>query len=384
VGDLGLVSVADQFLFGYDDGYRLLTGSRELDPQTLVTLLGATDAPISEGAGPLLTALALPGSGEYAFCVTWSAPEAPRPGAVWAHALVVDADALGDEHWFETLIGLPRRPAEGAADIERYRVELELEGEDEGEDEDEGAFAGAGDGEGPSAFAGAGEGSGAGESPDADAGAGESAGAVAPADPGGAQAHLGAGTPDAALLARLASAAYGGGGERIVAHGDSAEAARALVALWRAQWPALRAAFSFRVREVAREGASAFDLTVARRIRGRDGETDVEGASAADVPSPPWVLAVCEDAAGAAATPLRDFLATFGPFEPSKPERLGALARLWTAVAARDAQAARDALARDWPSPERGTMLKRALFHRDNAGWWSGEAGSPVARGGAR
>ena len=165
-----------------------------------------------------------------------------------------------------------------------------------------------------------------------------------------------------------------------MAHGDSAEAARALVALWRAQWPGLRAAFSFRVREVAREGASAFDLTVARRIRGRDGETDEEVASA-EVPAPPWVLALCEDAGAAAATPLRDFLATFGPFEPSRPERLGALARLWTAVAARDAQAARDALGRDWPSPERGTMLKRALFHRDNAGWWSGEASSPVARG---
>ena len=363
------MSVADQFLFGYDDGYRLLAGSRELDPQTLVTLLGATDAPISEGAGPLLTALALPGSGEYAFCATWSAPEAPRPGAVWAHALVVDADALGDKQCFETLIGLPRRPADGAADIERYGVELELEGEGE----EEGAFAGAGEGAREGADAGAGAG----------AGAGQSAGAVAGADQGGAHAHLGAVAPDAALLARLASAAYGGGGERILAHGDSGEAARALVALWRAQWPALRAAFSFRVREVAREGASAFDLTVARRIRGRDGEPDVEGASA-DVPSAPWVLALCDDAGAAAATPLRDFLATFGPFEPSKPERLGALARLWTAVAARDAQAARDALARDWPSPERGTMLKRALFHRDNAGWWSGEAGSPVARGEAR
>jgi hypothetical protein len=338
VGDLGLVSVADQFLFGYDDGYRLLTGSRELEPQTLVALLGATDTPVSDGAGPLLTALALPGSGEYAYCVTWSAPEAPRPGAVWAHALVVSASALRSERCVEALVGLPRRPADGAADVESYRAALQLEGE--------------------------------GGHADADRPAG----------------YLGAGAPDAALLARLASAVYGGG-EQIVAHGDTDAAARALVALWRAQWPALRAAFSFRVREVAREGASAFDLTVARRIRRRDGEAEAGRAgpgAEAGGPLPEWLRAVCEDAGAASATPLRDFLATFGPFEPSEPRRLSALARRWTAVAARDAHAAREALGRDWAGPEAGVMLKRTLFARENGGWWSGGVGSRATGGGAR
>jgi hypothetical protein len=340
VGDLGLVSVADQFLFGYDDGYRLLTGSRELEPQTLVTLLGATDAQISEGGGPLLTALALPG--EYAFCVTWSAPEAPRPGAVWAHALVVSAVALADERCVQALVGLPRRPAAGAGDFESYRAAVVLEA------------AGA---------------------------TGDAGGAGAGADPVLLGGPSSAGAPDAALLARLASAAYGSG-ERVVAHGDSAGAARALVALWRAQWPALRAAFSFRVREVAREGASAFDLTVARRIRGREG--DASGADVAHgvAPVPAWLRAVCEDAAAPAATPLRDFLGTFGPFEPSEPARLGALARLWTSVAARDAQAAREALARDWAAPGAGAMLKRTLFDAANDAWWSGGAGSGAAGGG--
>ncbi|MGD1051947.1 MAG: hypothetical protein ABR947_12845 [Solirubrobacteraceae bacterium] len=330
------MSVADQFLFGYDDGYRLLTGSRELDPQTLVTLLGATDAQISEGGGPLLTALALPGAQDYAFCVTWSAPEAPRPGAVWAHALVVSAAVLADERCVAALVGLPRRPAAGASDFESYRVAVELE------------RAGVEDGAGGGA--------------------------------GWPGARLAAGAPDAALLARLASAAYDSD-ERLVAHGDTAGAARALVALWRAQWPALRAAFSFRVREVAREGASAFDLTVARRIRGREGDAAANDVADGSGAAPAWLRAVCEDAGAAAATPLRDFLVTFGPFEPSEPGRLRALAKLWISVAARDAQGAREALARDWAAAGAGAMLKRTLFDRANDAWWSGGAGSRGAAG---
>ena len=152
----------------------------------------------------------------------------------------------------EALVGLPRRPAAGAGDFESYRAAVVLEA------------AGA---------------------------TGDAGGAGAGADPVLLGGPSSAGAPDAALLARLASAAYGSG-ERVVAHGDSAGAARALVALWRAQWPALRAAFSFRVREVAREGASAFDLTVARRIRGREG--DASGADVAHgvAPVPAWLRAV--------------------------------------------------------------------------------------------
>ena len=39
------MSEIDQLVFGYDEGHRLLAGSRSLSPGSLTQLLGATDAP---------------------------------------------------------------------------------------------------------------------------------------------------------------------------------------------------------------------------------------------------------------------------------------------------------------------------------------------------
>ena len=62
LGNLRRVSVAHQLLFGYDDGHRLLAGSRELPAQTLLALLGASDAAMEAQSAPLLTGVALPDS----------------------------------------------------------------------------------------------------------------------------------------------------------------------------------------------------------------------------------------------------------------------------------------------------------------------------------
>ena len=121
------MSVADQFLFGYDDGHRLLTGSRELDPRPLVTLLGATDAQMPTAEAPLLTGLALAGAQEYAFCVTWSAAEAPRPGPCGPTRSWSSAADLADERASAALLGLPRRPAAGASYFGSYRAAVELD-----------------------------------------------------------------------------------------------------------------------------------------------------------------------------------------------------------------------------------------------------------------
>lgn len=305
--------VADQFLFGYDDGHRLLAGSRELPGATALALLEATDAAIAQDAGPLVTGLALRERGEYAFCVTWSAPEAPRPGAVWAHALIVGEGEL-DDPALDVLIGLPRCPPPGAGDFSEYLTPLELEG-------------------------------------------------VVPAAPG----YLPARVLDRSLLERLALHAYGSANDPVVVHDELADAANVMLALWRAQWPALRAAFSFRTREIVREGPSEFDLTVARKVRGLRTE-DPPG----DRPAPAWLNQVADDAAAAAPKPLRDWLLTFGPLEPPEPSRLAALAALWTAVVARDAAAARTQLEREWPAEHAGKALKRVLFARENDDWWSG------------
>jgi hypothetical protein len=307
------VRAADQFLFGYDDGHRLLTGSRELEPDTAAALLRASDAAMVEGSQPLVTGLALLPREQYAFCVTWSANELPRPGAVWAHALIVDAQALSDARAVEVLTGLPRRPAGGRAGFAGYRETIALD-----------------------------------------------------TPPPAAPSYLPPGPPDPSLLERLARAAYGSESERTVAHDALADAAKAAIALWRAQWGSLRARFCFRTREIVRGGASEFDLTVTRRIR------DHGSPSEQPATAEPWLAGIAADAGASAPTPLRDWLLAFGPFEPSEPRRLAALAALWPLVVARDGQATRAQLARDWPGALDGAQLKQVLFAPENDDWWSG------------
>ena len=184
---------ADQFLFGYEDGHRLLTGSRELPSATLVRMLGATDAAVAPDSAPLVTGLALRETEEFAFCVTWTAPEARRPGAVWSHALVVGEAQLRDPHACDVLVGLPRRPSADASDLDTYRAPLPLD--------------------------------------------------RAPASP----SYLPPAPLDLELLENLISTAYSPT-DGIVVDQNLAAGARALLVLWRAQWPELRAGFSFRTR----------------------------------------------------------------------------------------------------------------------------------------
>lgn len=306
--------VADQFLFGYDDGHRLLGGSRELDAQTMVELLGATDAAMAEDSVPLVTGLALARSHEFAFAVTWGAREASRPGAVWAHALIVEAAALHERRSVEVLLGLPRRPAEDGSDLDRYREALPLDG-------------------------------------------------VAPAP----ASYLPPQPLELELLAEVTLAAYQPDGEGIVVADDLGAGARALLALWSAQWPDLRAGFSFRTRELVRPGASEFDVTLARKVRGVGAEAPAPARAAAQ----PWLAAVANDATTFAPSRLREFLWAFGPMEPRDPRRLRALATLWLSVSERDGAAVRAALERDWPARERGAALKQALFGEGNDDWWS-------------
>jgi GTPase-associated protein 1, N-terminal domain type 1 len=308
------VRAADQFLFGYEDGHRLLTGSRELPSATVVRMLGATDAAMAPDSAPLVTGLALRETQEFAFCVTWCAPEAPRPGAVWAHALIVSEAQLRDPGAVDVLLGLPRRPSAEASDLVGYTTPLPLDR----------------------------------------------------APPGG-PSYLPQEPLDLGLLEDLVSTAYSPTGDGILVHTDLGAAAKALLALWGAQWPQLRAGFSFRTREVVRRGASDFDLTVTGKIRGLEDQAPASPAARA----PAWGKVVADDAASPTDTPLRRFLWTFGPQEPRDPRRLRRLAGLWLHVAAEDAPRARAHLERYWPKPRSGAALKRALFGRDNNDWWA-------------
>jgi hypothetical protein len=245
--------------------------------------------------------------------VTWGAPQALRPGAVWSHVLIVGGAEVGRRRALDALLALPRRP-EQAPDLDRYRAPLKL-----------------------------------------------GSGSLRPPrelDP----------TPhDRPLLELLVAATYGPHEPAIVVHSDRVAAARAALALWRAQWPALRASFSFRTRQEVRTDSNGYDLTVTAKLRSH---ADHAAAEHQPPPASRWVAALGEDLLTVAPTPLREFLWAFGPFEPCEPRSVKRLTQLWLQVDAGDAERARARLERNWPSPHAGARLKRALFGCGEEHWW--------------
>ncbi len=103
----------DQALFGYADGHRQIASSFRLPPTDLYLLSAASD--LASGTrlgenGSYLTGLPLPEARRYAFLRTWAAPEMPRPGCVWSHALLLDPRAIASLSTFSELLLLFRRP----------------------------------------------------------------------------------------------------------------------------------------------------------------------------------------------------------------------------------------------------------------------------------
>lgn len=207
---MGAVVVAaqvGQLVFGYDDGHRLLAGSVSLPPPDVSLLLGATDAPPHSDNEGLLTGLRLPGLDAYALCVTWSAPEISRPGAVWSHVLVLEDGLLTSLEEPLALLSLAQRPTPER--LEKYAKPLDVPNQLKSIDR-----------------------------------------------------------PDRTLLARYVSAAYGGSERHVVIEQDLTAAVAAIGLIWRNQWPSLRSHFSFRTRDSVRGDSAQADLVVARRIRG--------------------------------------------------------------------------------------------------------------------
>ncbi|HEX4033481.1 MAG TPA: hypothetical protein VHX66_03470 [Solirubrobacteraceae bacterium] len=312
MGDLGLVSRADQFVFGYDDGHRLLVGSRELPRALMVRLLVATDAVMTAGCPPLITGLALPESAEYAFCVTWADPRAARSGAVCSHVLLVDAASLADPRAVPTIVGHARNPA--GESLDSFAVPASLRDGGEG------------------------------------------------ARSGFASGHA----PSVELLQRCIQIACRTDGASVVVHPDLAEAAGAIVAIWSAMWPALRARFSFRTRELAAAEHSEFALTAAPRLSGGSGLLE-----RVETPTPRWLEKLAAAVASSADGGLRSFIERFGPNEEPEPARLRWLAELWAAVAFEDVAGAVEQIETHWPDPSSGTALKQALFGGRSQECWS-------------
>lgn len=124
-GDVAPVEI-QQTVYGYDDGHRLLAGSRPLHATDAARLLIASD--LAPGLASVenisyLTGLPLIEEQSYAMLQTWGAPEISRPGCVWTHVLRVPFSDMARFTDLSVLRTLFRRPALGEA-FDSYRVGL--------------------------------------------------------------------------------------------------------------------------------------------------------------------------------------------------------------------------------------------------------------------
>lgn len=121
-------SLIDQAVLGYANGHRLLSASTELSASDTYELAAASDlAPGAHLSGDesYLTGLMLPDGKYYALIRTWAAPEMPRPGCVWSHALLLSRPVTSGQLDLSVLNGLFERPridVEGDAFRTRLRV----------------------------------------------------------------------------------------------------------------------------------------------------------------------------------------------------------------------------------------------------------------------
>lgn len=305
--------IAEQLVFGYRDGHRRLGGSAELDKVAAGALLGATDASVGARTDRLITALPLPSVGFYALCGTWPAPEGGRPGAVWAHALLVPLDRLGDLTELETLASALRRPSPDAlADFARPR-ELEAD-------------------------------------------------ALRPP-------HF----SDPVVLAQLLAAGTEPDGISAVVASDLGAGEAALFALWDSAWPNLRATLSFRTRERVKAAPQLGYLCVARRVTGMwRPQATATRSHAAAVAESRWIreLAAATGERSGRKRDLRAFLRAFGPEGPPRLARLVSLGELHELVRRGRAPAVARVLAAEHPKAADAPALKLALFGRRHAEWW--------------
>jgi len=116
----------EQCLFGYEDGHRLLASTIPLESEAaalteLSDLAPGTVFGQSEG---YWTGIPAPGIGRYALMRTWPAPEMPRPGCVWTHAILLEPDVLQSIGDLRVLRSFLVRP-NGTSDRDRYYETLE-------------------------------------------------------------------------------------------------------------------------------------------------------------------------------------------------------------------------------------------------------------------
>lgn len=118
----------DQCLFGYDDGHRLLSSSFPLGVETslLTELSDLAPGTVFQQAEGYWTGLPVPSIGRYVLMRTWPAPEMPRPGCVWTHALLIEPALLESIADLSVLQSFAIRP-NSPLDRDRYSEPVEVD-----------------------------------------------------------------------------------------------------------------------------------------------------------------------------------------------------------------------------------------------------------------
>lgn len=260
----------NQCLFGYDDGHRLLTASLKLPEEAASLLLLHSDLVAGFNTGRpdgYWTGIPVPAAKAYALMHTWPAPEMPRPGCVWTHAVLIafaDIARFQDLAILRSLFVRPERSASYAAYARPLAVDPSFSG--------------------------------------------------SPFRPYiSRQCGL-----------RVLRAVYSSGSRRIL-EDDGDRLDDAIFAVWSQQWPRLRRAFSFRTAGLASDpsGKSRFDLRVVRELPSTAPTKQIE--SSQDL----WEEIAIEDLMKSEPSQFRRFLWRYGSDIRRGRERYRFLAQLF-------------------------------------------------------
>ena len=305
----------DQLLFGYDDGHGLLAGSRTLSPKQLRDVLPHIDASFERPDERELVGIWIPSLEGYMLAQIWAAPERPRAGAVWAHAVLLSADQLRRDN-LTSLLRLLQRPSD------RRREDYEK----------------------PLAYPPAQE-------------------LILPAGP----------LTRAVVWAGLDAANRPG----VVLWDEPPEAENALVALLAVMPAAARTQFSFRTRTRARLGVASYGLQVAAVLGGTPADADELVIDARQPPpkTPPAWTILLEDSPAAAR--LRDFVHRYGSEHARDGAQASALATVACMLdAGAEPQRIIRRLIQAFPRPDEVPELRLSLLgtvHGGDGLWQIGE-----------
>ncbi|HMJ10852.1 MAG TPA: hypothetical protein VK524_05565, partial [Polyangiaceae bacterium] len=225
--------IVDQLVFGYRDGHELLASSMEVDPQLEARLLPHADARFEDDSEHYLVGVQIEAIERFFLARIWPAPELPRPGAVWTHALLIDGETLAGAD-LVALAGQLRRPSEN--DLSSYRMPL----------------------------------------------------SVLTQEPVPVQTSE-------QLLSVLSWQAFGEPRDKaVLVWNDSAESELSLLAVWRGLPASARQGFSFRTRGRARTGQSPYLVQVATAFAGRSESSEVRLLDPRASEPPPWACLLAE------------------------------------------------------------------------------------------